>query len=153
MPTYQYTKFRDAPVSQGAFRYLKPGLHRIRINKVSLQTGQKGEYCALEGTIVSSTSAEPDMAPGMHIDWSTHADKPAFKGNVKNLACAVFNADPREVQGLSDAEWEELFGAMVGENQAGAGKLVDADCVLRTSKVGNTYTYTHWRAVEDQQAR
>ena len=140
-------------MSGGGFRYPKSGDHVVKVTSVKLGTSRKGiEFFAVEAEILSTTSVDRDMSPGNRVDWSTHADKDPYEGNVLQFVGAAYNASEMQLKSMSGDQFDEAMKLLVGEDQAAAGKVLKMVCVERVSKAGNTYVAVRWEPIDDAMA-
>ncbi len=147
-----FSKFKTAKATGGARNYLASGEHRIRVADAKFDKSRKGvDFFAMEGTIVETTSAEPKMQPGERINWSTHADKDAYAGNVKQFFMACFNLNEQQVDAMSDDEFEEAMELLAGPTQCATNRLVHASCRDTVSKNDKEYVATQWVGVEESE--
>ena len=140
----------------GAFRWFKPGKHRVKIDSIkvdlSVKPSKKGkEYLAVGATVVVTDSTDPDMQPGKTVDWSTSEDKASYEGNVKQLLCAVWNTTEQEFDDTPDDELATLWDQTVGVAQVAVGRLVDADVQMTTTLKGGEFTAVRWMGVGDDE--
>lgn len=146
-----YSKFQKATMSGGGFRYPKSGDHIVRVTSVKMGESRKGiEFFAVEAEVLHTTSTEADMTPGNRVDWSTHADKDPYEGNVLQFIGAAYNATETELKGMPGEEFDNALDMLKGEEQAARGKILKMVCVDRVSKANNNYVATRWEPVSDE---
>ncbi len=147
-----FSKFKTAKATGGARNYLLSGEHRIRVADAKFDKSRKGvDFFAMEGIVVETTSDQPKMQPGERINWSTHADKDAFMGNVKQFFMACFNLNEQQVDAMSDADFEEAMTLLTGEAQCATNRLVHASCRDTVSKNDKEYVATQWVGVDESE--
>ena len=148
-----FAKFQQAKATGGGFRYPKAGNHVVRVKSVKLDQSRKNiEFFAVEALILESTSSDPDMHEGNTVDWSTHADKDAYAGNVKQFVAAAYNVSENELNNMPAEEFEQAMSLLVGSEQAATGKVLTMICVDRQSKTGNNYVAVRWESMTEEQA-
>ena len=143
-----FSDLKNAKASGGGRRYLRPGTHRLRVDSVKFDESRTHvKYFAVSGMIVATTSTDPEMAVGNAVDWSTHADKDAYFGNVKQFICAATGTMEKDFDALDPTQGEQLVDMVAGTRQVLTGKVVEAICIDQTSKAGNVYTAVRWQPV------
>lgn len=143
----KFSKFQSAKMSGGGFRYPQAGDHTVRVTSVKMGTSRKGiEFFAVEAEIIHTTSTHGDMSPGNRVDWSTHADKDPYEGNVLQFVGAVYGFSEQQLKGLDPSEFDQAMELLTGEQQSANGKVLKMCCVDRVSKAGNTYVAVRWEA-------
>lgn len=149
-----FSNFKNAKATGGSRNYLKHGEHDIRVTNAKFDTSRKGvNFFAMEGVVESTDSTDPTMQPGQRVNWSTHADKDAYEGNVKQFFMAAFNFNEQQVEEMSEEDFDTAMDEMTGSQQAAVGRLMHASCRDTVSKENNNYVATQWLGVpEDQQA-
>jgi hypothetical protein len=146
-----FSKFQKSKAMGGTRNYLKAGDHVIRIQSVKFDRSRTGvDFFAVQGVVVETDSDEPTMQPGQRVDWSTHADKDPYAGNVKQFFMAAHNFNEPEVDALEESEFEEAMELLTGQEQTANNRLVLAVCREATSKKGNDYVATQWVGIADE---
>lgn len=145
-----YSKFQNAKISGGGFRYPKAGDHLVKVTSVKMGASRKGvEFFAVECQVLHTTSTDQEMSPGNRIDWSTHADKDPYEGNVLGFISAAYGMSENEIKGMPGDDFQRAMEMLVGEDQAASGKILKMVCVERVSKAGNNYVAVRWESVDE----
>ncbi len=140
-----FSKFKAAKASGGGYNYLGEGEHLLEILEVKIDhTRKKDEFFAVRAKVVATTSDLAHMQEGRTVDWMTSEDKDAYAGNVKQFVCAVFDLTEAAVDALSEEEFDEMMGLLVGPEQGCVGRLVCATAKDTTTRNGNKFTAVRW---------